>query len=118
MAEADLSGRWSVLLVDDHASFSTMVQLWFERDDRFQVVGIAGDGDEAVDLAAALRPHVVILDDEMPNLTGLEALSQIREVSAASQIIATPRRRTTIVSTSRRCSAPTPSCRSSSRSAP
>jgi DNA-binding NarL/FixJ family response regulator len=87
MAEAVPTEGWSVLLVDDQESFASLVQLWFDRDGRFTIVAVAGDGEEAVDLASALRPDLVVLDDDMPNLTGLEALSTIREVSPASQII-------------------------------
>jgi DNA-binding NarL/FixJ family response regulator len=87
VAEIEPSPGWSVLLVDDNDGFAGLTRLWFERDLRFEVVGVGRDGDEAVDLAAALRPRLVVLDDEMPNVTGLEALSQLREVSPASRII-------------------------------
>ena len=87
MADAAPPIPWSVLVVDDHEGFSALLDVWFGRDGRFKVVGIACDGDEAVDLAAAHRPDLVVLDDDMPSLSGLEAISEIHEVSPASRIV-------------------------------
>ena len=87
MADAAPPKPWSVVVVDDHDGFSALLDLWFGRDGRFTVVGVACDGDEAIDLAAAHRPDLVVLDDEMPSLSGLEAISEIHEASPASRIV-------------------------------
>ena len=47
------------------------------REEGYQVVGEAGDGQEAVDLAESLRPDLVIMDVNMPGITGIEAATAI-----------------------------------------
>lgn len=76
-----------VLVVDDTADIRFLLRLTLERDGRFEVVGEAGDGAEAIVAAARLRPDVVLLDLAMPVMDGLEALPQIRAQSAESKIV-------------------------------
>ena len=66
------------LLVDDAAEMRALVGMSLRLDGRFDVVGEAGNGREAVDLAAAYRPDLVLLDLSMPVMDGLEALPLIR----------------------------------------
>lgn len=86
MAE-DVAGRWSVVVVDDNPNFATLTRLWLRRDPRFRVLASGTDGAEGVALAAAFRPDLVILDDDMPIMTGLEAIAQVREASPNSKVI-------------------------------
>jgi signal transduction histidine kinase len=79
--------RLRVLVVDDTADIRFLVRLTLERDGRFEVVGEADDGAEAIVAAARLRPDVVLLDLAMPVMDGLEALPQIRAESAGSKIV-------------------------------
>jgi two-component system, NarL family, response regulator NreC len=78
----------TVLLADDHR----LVRLGFRRllDDEpdISVVGEAGNGIEAIDLAATLRPHVIVLDMAMPELSGLQAISEIVRRSPETKILA------------------------------
>jgi len=76
-----------VLVVDDSADIRLMLRLLLGRDDRFEVVGEAGDGVQAIELAGDLRPEVVLLDRQMPVLGGLEAIPEIRRVSPDSEIV-------------------------------
>ena len=62
-----------VLLVDDHAILREGVRALLAREADIEVVGEAGDGQEAVDQAAELNPDVVIMDIVMPRMSGLEA---------------------------------------------
>lgn len=76
-----------VVIVDDTDDLRFMLRLQFRRDERFEVVGEGADGNEAIALAAELRPDLMILDRQMPNLGGLEAMPEIRRVSPTTAIV-------------------------------
>ena len=66
-----------ILLADDHVVMRSGLRLLLERQPNLQVVCEAADGQEAVRLAAAEKPEVVIMDIAMPHLNGVEATRQI-----------------------------------------
>lgn len=66
-----------ILLADDHVVMRSGLRLLLERQPNLQVIGEAADGQEAVRLAAAEEPEVVIMDIAMPHLNGVEATRQI-----------------------------------------
>ena len=74
-APAD-QGRIRVLLVDDHRLLRESLGRSLAREG-FEIVGEAGDGEEAIDRVAALQPQVVLMDVTMPRLTGVEATKVI-----------------------------------------
>ena len=71
--------RVSVLIVDDHSLFVDTVEALLSGEPAIEVVGRAGDGEEATRLALALRPDVVLMDISMPVLDGFAAARRIRE---------------------------------------
>lgn len=67
----------SVLLADDHPTFRRGLGALFESLEGFIVVGEAVDGQTAVDLVKQLHPDVVVMDLNMPGITGVEATRRI-----------------------------------------
>ena len=66
-----------VLLADDHALVRAGIRSLLEHIEGVEVVGEAGDGHEALRLAAALEPDVVLLDIALPGLNGLEVAERL-----------------------------------------
>jgi DNA-binding NarL/FixJ family response regulator len=76
-----------VLIADDDRLFAQALMTALSEDERFDVVGIAEGGQEAVELAAALRPDVILMDFKMPAVDGLEATRQIRARGLETEIL-------------------------------
>jgi DNA-binding NarL/FixJ family response regulator len=68
-----------VLIADDHPLFREGMRGRLDRVDDITVVGEAASGDEAVELARELEPHVILMDIKMPGLNGIEATREIRQ---------------------------------------
>ena len=82
-----MAGQTRVLLVDDDRLFAESVAVTLGRDGRIDVVGIARDGAEAIELAHELGPDLVLMDIAMPGLDGITATRAIRERSPATQVV-------------------------------
>jgi DNA-binding NarL/FixJ family response regulator len=76
-----------VVIADDHEVVRRGVKALFESVAQWIVCGEAEDGQEAVALVAKLRPDLVVLDVSMPVLNGLQAATQIRQVSPGTKIV-------------------------------
>jgi DNA-binding NarL/FixJ family response regulator len=68
-----MSDKISVLLVDDHALVRRGFRRMLDDDETLEVVGEASNGTEAVQLAEKLRPQVIVMDCQLPELTGVAA---------------------------------------------
>jgi DNA-binding NarL/FixJ family response regulator len=76
-----------VLVVDDLPDMREIVRLLLQADGRYEVVGEAVDGVEAIAAAERLQPELVLLDRSMPRLSGLEALPEIRRVAPRTSVV-------------------------------
>jgi DNA-binding NarL/FixJ family response regulator len=76
-----------ILLADDHLLFAESLMALISEDDRVEVVGIALNGAEAVELAVELEPDVILMDLMMPIMDGLEATRQIRKRGLKSHVL-------------------------------
>ena len=90
MTEAGYGIRapWRVVIADDDSYFRRMVRMLLEDDPDFEVVGEAGDGRAAVEMADRLQPDSVILDMRMPVMDGHAALAQIKRLCPDTDVIA------------------------------
>ena len=83
------SGKVKVLLVDDQPLFRDVARSMLERDGRFEVVGEASDGARAVEKVGECAPDVVLMDINMPVMTGLQATRRIKARHPDQNIILT-----------------------------
>ena len=76
-----------VLLADDHAVLRAGLRLLLTSQSEFEVVGEASSGTETLALAERTQPDLILLDLNMPNLGGLEALPSLRKITPSAQIL-------------------------------
>jgi two-component system, NarL family, nitrate/nitrite response regulator NarL len=69
-----------IVIADDHPILRDGLRRLLEAEPRFEVIGEAGDGDEAVAQVAKLRPDILLLDLAMPRANGLKTLQELSEL--------------------------------------
>lgn len=77
----------TLLVVDDHSLFRRGLVALLGQDDGLQVVGEAGDAAEALRLAPRLAPQVILLDNHLPGVKGVDAIRGLREASPTSRVL-------------------------------
>ena len=77
----------TVVLADDHALVRRGFRRMLDDEADIEVIGEAGDGREAIDVAVRLRPHVVVMDYAMPNLDGVQATQELRKQAPECQVL-------------------------------
>lgn len=75
------------LVVDDFSSFRRRVCWMLEENPEMRLIGEAADGVEAVQKAVELQPDLILLDSDLPKLSGIEAARQIRKVVPQSKLL-------------------------------
>jgi len=76
-----------LLIVDDHPVVRDGLRGMFSGDERFRVLGEAADGAEALAVARAVRPDVVLMDLRMPGMDGVTAIRALREQGFAARVL-------------------------------
>lgn len=87
MTATPTDDRARILLVDDHPMMRKGVIQLLEFEDDLCVVGEAGNGEEALRLAAELEPDMILLDLNMKGMTGLDTLRALREQGVDARIV-------------------------------
>ena len=76
-----------MVIVDDHRLFVDALALLLGHDERLDVIGTAGDGRSAIELAVAQHAEVAVIDVRMPEIDGLETARRLRKRSPATRVI-------------------------------
>jgi DNA-binding NarL/FixJ family response regulator len=79
------AGKHRIVIAEDDAAFRASLVALLRSDRRFEVVGEAENGREAIDLARELQPDAVVMDIEMPDVDGVEAT---RAIASAVPVLA------------------------------
>jgi DNA-binding NarL/FixJ family response regulator len=76
-----------VLHCDDDKTFRFLVRAVLDEEGDIELTGEAADARSCIEQTAALRPDVVLLDESMPGMSGLEAVPRIRDASPSTRIV-------------------------------
>lgn len=79
--------RCRVVIADDTPDIRNLLRWSLEPDDRFEVVGEAANGAEAVELISSLQVDAILLDLAMPVMDGLQAIPHIKKASPGTRIV-------------------------------
>ncbi len=79
-----MAAPFSILLADDHVMFRRGIRGIIQAIGDVEVVGEAGDGFELMEILKTTPPHLVVLDNSMPNFRVLEATWEIRVINPES----------------------------------
>jgi DNA-binding NarL/FixJ family response regulator len=79
--------RTRIVIADDDRLFAEMLRSALSLHDEFDVVGVARDGAEAVELAERLKPDLVLMDWNMPRVDGIEATRKLRELEEPPAVV-------------------------------
>ena len=82
-----IAGRIRVMVVDDHPIMRSGLRDTLEASGRFRVVGLAGDGEEAVRTVEELKPEVIVMDVMMPGKDGIDACREIMELLPDTRVM-------------------------------
>ncbi len=77
----------TILIADDHPMFRFGLRARLETEPNLCVIGEAATGEDVVDLTVSLAPDVILMDLNLPGISGIEATRRIREIAPASAIL-------------------------------
>ena len=79
--------RINIVLADDHVLVRKGIKSMLELDTEIKVIGEAGNGQEALNIAKELKPDILVLDIRMPEMTGLEAAARLPEYAPNTRAV-------------------------------
>ncbi len=77
----------TVLIVDDHALLQDTWSFLLTSSEKYEVIGKAGNGEDAVDIAREKKPDVMLVDINMTPMNGFEVLKQVRKFSPGTKVV-------------------------------
>lgn len=77
----------SILVVDDHTLFRRGLIALLEQYPGLQVVGEAGDAAQALRLAPVLQPDIILLDNHLPGVAGIDAVQDLRKLAPRARVL-------------------------------
>lgn len=77
----------NIVLADDHILVRKGIKAMLESEEDLNVIGEAGNGKEALEVARQLHPDIIVLDIRMPEMSGLEAAAKLAEVSPTTKAL-------------------------------
>ncbi|MBD9606731.1 two-component system nitrate/nitrite response regulator NarL [Pseudomonas sp. PvR086] len=81
------SPQHKILLVDDHPMMRHGIRQMLELEDDFLIIGEASQGEEALSLIEPLQPDLVLLDNNMPQMNGIETLRRLRAMHYTGKVL-------------------------------
>lgn len=76
-----------IVIIDDHKMIREGLQQLLELDGEISVIGQAGDGYDGLSLIESTNPDVILLDINMPNMNGLEMLTELKKIKPDSRVL-------------------------------
>lgn len=82
-----MKSKIKVLIADDHSLMRQGLKQILELEEDMEVIGLAIDGEDAVKKSQQLKPHVILMDINMPKMNGIQALRRLKDMGLDSKII-------------------------------
>jgi DNA-binding NarL/FixJ family response regulator len=82
-----MAPKKTILIIDDHPLYREGLKSLIGRDDRFEIVGEAGNGREGLQVARKLKPDLVVVDISLPDTSGIQLTRDIRSLLSEARII-------------------------------